>query len=198
MSTALVVSDLQNVNPSSIIELFTLELKTSLHGTNTSPSGETNIFRFHNGTSLKDNGEIIWQGKTYLRFPIKAEGFSFQKGQLPRPTLTISNAVGFMSDRLNQVNQVNPGNDLTGSVVTRIRTLAKFIDAANFTGGVNIFGTPDSNSEFPKEIYYVDRKSSENRLQVEFELAAVFDIAGIRGPKRACTRDIFPSIGLFI
>tara|TARA_A100000172_G_C3017728_1_gene102062 strand:- start:300 stop:896 length:597 start_codon:yes stop_codon:yes gene_type:complete len=198
MSTALVVSNLQDVNPSSIIELFTLQLKTSLHGSNTSPSGETNIYRFHNGTSLKDNGEIVWQGNSYLRFPIQAKGFSFQKGQLPRPKLTISNATGFMSDILNNVNIGNPGNDLTGSVLTRIRTLAKFIDAANFTGGVNIFGTPDPNSEFPKEIYYVDRKSTENRLIVEFELAAVFDIAGIRGPKRACTRDIFPSIGLFI
>jgi len=198
MSTALVVSDLQNVNPSSIIELFILQLKSTLHGTNTSPSGETNIYRFHNGTSLNNNGEIIWQGKNYLRFPIQAEGFSFQKGQLPRPKIIISNASGLMSTILNAVNFVNPGNDLTGATVTRIRTLAKFIDAANFVGGVNVFGTPDPNSEFPREIYYIDRKSTENRTVVEFELAAVFDMAGVRGPKRACTREIFPSIGTFV
>ena len=33
---------------------------------------------------------------------------------------------------------------------------------------------------------------------VEFELAAVFDLAGIRAPKRQCTRTEFPSIGTFI
>tara|TARA_Y100000401_G_scaffold25920_1_gene18228 strand:- start:10402 stop:10980 length:579 start_codon:yes stop_codon:yes gene_type:complete len=191
MSTALVVSDLQNINPSSIIELFTLQLKNSLHGSNS-------IYRFHNGTSLNNNGEIFWQGNSYQRFPIQANGFAFQRGKLPRPRITISNATGFMSSILNTINAINPGNDLTGATVTRIRTLAKFIDAANFTGGVNIFGTPDPNSEFPKEIYFVDRKSTENRNIVEFELAAVFDLAGVRAPKRACTRDIFPSIGTFV
>ena len=30
---------------------------------------------------------------------------------------------------------------------------------------------------------------------VKFELAAVFDLAGIRAPKRQCTRAEFPSIG---
>jgi lambda family phage minor tail protein L len=191
MSTALVVSDLQNINPSSIIELFTLQLKNSLHGSNS-------IYRFHNGTSLNNNGEIFWQGNSYQRFPIQANGFAFQRGKLPRPRITISNATGFMSSILNTINAINPGNDLTGATVTRIRTLAKFIDAANFTGGVNVFGTPDPNSEFPKEIYFVDRKSTENRNIVEFELAAVFDLAGIRAPKRACTREIFPSIGTFV
>jgi len=191
MSTALVVSDLQNINPSSIIELFTLQLKNSLHGSNS-------IYRFHNGTSLNNNGEIFWQGNSYQRFPIQANGFAFQRGKLPRPKITISNATGFMSSILNTINAINPGNDLTGATVTRIRTLAKFIDAANFTGGVNIFGTPDPNSEFPKEIYFVDRKATENRNIVEFELAAVFDLAGVRAPKRACTREIFPSIGTFV
>ena len=198
MSTDLVVSNLQDANPSSIIELFILELKTSLHGTNTGPTGETNIYRFHNGTSMNNNGEVVWQAKSYQRFPIQATGFAFQRGQLPRPKITIFNGSGFMSLLLNEVNKITAGNDLTGAVVTRIRTLAKFIDAVNFTGGVNIFGTPDPNSEFPREVYYVDRKSVENGQVVEFELAAVFDLAGIRAPKRVCTREDFPSIGTFV
>ena len=193
MATAAVFSDLQSINPSAIIELFTLQLSTAIHGANT-------IYRFHNGSNLNANGEIVWAGNSYLRFPLKAEGFAYQRGQLPRPNLTISNlsSTPSISAILLSVNETTPGNDLTGAVVTRIRTLAKFIDAANFTGGVNIFGTPDPNSEFPKEIYFVDRKSTENRNIVEFELAAVFDLAGVRAPKRACTRDIFPSIGTFV
>jgi len=125
-----VFSDLQSINPSAIIELFTLQLSTSLHGSN-------DIFRFHAGSSLNANGEIVWKGDSYLRFPIQVTGFAFQKGQLPRPKMTVSNAgiipgSGIISAILLSVNETTAGNDLTGATVTRIRTLAKFIDDANF------------------------------------------------------------------
>jgi lambda family phage minor tail protein L len=87
--------------------------------------------------------------------------------------------------------------------------LARFIDDANFESDEylltedsfalmyedstfiyqevgNPFGTPDPTAEFPREIYFVDRKSAENRDVVEFELASAFDMAGIRAPKRQC------------
>ena len=190
MSSSAIVSNLQNTNPSAIIELFTLQLDNSLHGA-------TTIYRFHNGSSLKDNGEIIWAGNSYQRFPIKAEGFKYGKGQLPRPTLTISNALGTISAILLNINTTTVGNDLTGATVTRIRTLARFLDAANFPSNVNPYGTPDATAEFPQEIYKIDRKATENREIVQFELASVFDLAGIRAPKRQCTRADFPSIGTF-
>ena len=191
MSTAPIITDLQKINPSAIIELFTLTTDATLHG-----SAQT--YRFHNGTSLNANGDIIWAGNQYLKMPIQAEGFAFQKGQLPRPTLTISNALGTITAILLNVNQVTTGNDLTGATVTRIRTLARYIDAVNFPDNTNPLGTPDPTAEFPQEIYKIDRKSSENREAVQFELAAVFDLAGIRAPKRQCTRTEFPSIGTFI
>ena len=188
MSSSAIVSNLQNINPSAIIELFTLQLDSSLHGAST-------IYRFHAGSSLKDNGEIVWAGNTYQRFPIKAEGFAFRQGQLPRPTLTVSNALGTITAILAAVNATTAGNDLTGATVTRIRTLARFIDAVNFPSNVNPYGTPDPTAEFPQEIYKIDRKSAENRDVVQFELASVFDLAGIRAPNRQCTRAEFPSIG---
>ena len=76
--------------------------------------------------------------------------------------------------------------------------MAKFLDAANFSGATNPFGTPDPEAEFPQEIYFIDRKSAENREVVTWELAAVFDLAGIRAPKRQCTRALFPTIGTFV
>ena len=188
MSSSAIVSDLQNINPSSIIELFTLTLDSTLHGAST-------VYRFHAGSTLNNNGEIVWAGNTYQRFPIQAEGFAFQKGQLPRPTLSVSNAFGTITAILLSVNTTTTGNDLTGATVTRIRTLAKFIDAVNFPENVNPYGIPDPTAEFPQEIYKIDRKSAENREFVQFELAAVFDLAGIRAPKRQCTRAEFPSIG---
>ena len=119
-----------------------------------------------------------------------------------------------------EVNLITTGNDLTGAKITRIRTLAKFLDSANqpSTGSIaqetslsnlilqesgNEIGLEASNStaannEFPREIYFIDRKVSESRELVVFELASISDLAGIRLPKRQCTRDIFPSIGTFV
>ena len=184
-----VFSNLQSINPSAIIELFTLQLDNSLHGANT-------VYRFHAGSNLNANGKIVWDGNEYLRFPVEATGFAFQKGQLPRPKITISNATGLVSAILLSVNETTTGNDLTGATVTRIRTLAKFIDAVNFADGTN--ATADPNAEFPQEIYAIDRKANENREIVEFELAAPTDLAGVRIPGRQATRSLFPSIGTFI
>ena len=181
-----VISDIQSINPSSIIELFTLTTTAALHGS-------ASTYRFHAGSSLNSNGEIVWAGNSYQRFPVQVEGFKYQKGQLPRPTLTVSNVLGTITSILLTVNETTTGNDLTGATVTRIRTLAKFIDAVNFADGTN--ATADPNAEFPQEIYTIDRKSQETRDVVAFELAAPIDLAGVRAPKRQCTRAQFPSIG---
>ena len=199
IDTAPVFSDIQKVNPSSIIELFKLELKEGLNYATGNPDNVTTTYRFHAGSNLDAYGDIVWNSETYQRFPVEASGFAFQRGQLPRPTITISNmGTPSMSAVLLAANAFTAGNDLTGAKVTRIRTMARFVDAANFSGATNPFGTPDPDAEFPREVYYIDRKSAENREVVQFELAAIFDMAGIRAPKRQCTRDVFPSIGTFI
>jgi lambda family phage minor tail protein L len=190
MSTAPVFSEVQKINPSAIIELFTLKLDNSLHGA-------TTTYRFHSGSNLNANGEIVWAGDSYLRFPIEATGFAYQRGQIPRPKLVVSNALGTISAILLTVNQTTTGNDLTGATVTRIRTMARFLDAVNFPGSSNPLGTPDPTAEFKRQIYVIDRKSAENRDVVEFELAGAIDMAGVRAPKRQCTRALFPSIGTF-
>ena len=198
MSSSAIVSNLQSINPSSVIELFVLTLTEGLNYATGNPDNVTTTYRFHAGSSLKDNGEVVWAGNTYQRFPVKAEGFAFTKGQLPRPTLTVSNALGTITSILLTVNATTTGNDLTGATVTRIRTLARFLDAVNFPGDINPYGTPDSTAEFPQEIYKIDRKSAENRDAVQFELASVFDLAGIRAPNRQCTRAEFPSVGTVV
>ena len=188
MSTTKIFAEIQKTNPSAIIELFTLQLDNGLHGA-------TTPYRFHAGSNLNANGEIVWAGNSYLRFPVEATGFAFQRGKLPRPKIKISNALGTLSAILLTVNQTTAGNDLTGSTVTRIQTMAKFLDAVNFSGNSN--STADPSAEFDREVYQIDRKSSENRDFVEFELAQVWDLAGVKAPKRQCTRSVFPSIGTF-
>jgi lambda family phage minor tail protein L len=173
------VSALQEIAPGAIIELFELELNAAQHGVN-----ET--YRFHAGVNADDNQSIVWAGEEYLRFPIEAEGFEYNgTGQLPRPKMRVSNIFGTITAIL-----LSLPDGLLGAKVIRIRTLARYIDAVNFSGGVNPLGTPDPTAEFPREIYYIDRKSTETRDVVEFELAAVFDLAGIRAPKRQCIANI--------
>ena len=176
-----VISDLQGIAPSQIIELFELQLRSALHGSN-------DVYRFHAGVNAKPAASaIVWNGATYSAYPVEAEGFEYNgEGQLPRPRLRVSNQLGLITAILLSVNANTPGNDLVGATVTRIRCLAKHLDATNFTGNVNPYGTPDPTAEFPREVYYISRKTIENRDVVEFELAAAFDLAGIRAPRRLC------------
>ena len=189
---AVPVSALQEINPGAVIELFTLQLDATLHGS-------TTIYRFHNGANLNANGEVVWAGNTYLRFPIECTGFEFTgTGTLPRPTITVSNILGTLTAIMASVNQVTVGNDLNGAKLVRIRTLARYLDAVNFTGNTNPYGTPDSSAEFPQEIYFLDRKISENRDIVQWEAISALDLVNVKLPKRIATRDIFPGIGTFV
>jgi lambda family phage minor tail protein L len=74
---AIPVSELQKIAPSSIIELFELQLVTALHGSNTT-------YRFHAGSNMDANGELVWNSNSYQRFPVEAEGFEYTgTGSLP-------------------------------------------------------------------------------------------------------------------
>ena len=326
---AIPTSALQEINPGSIIELFTIELNTALHGSNT-------IYRFHNGANMNANGEVVWAGNSYLRFPIECNGFEFgSTGTLPRPRISISNIFGTITAIMQDINTTTVGNDLNGAKFTRIRTLARFLDAVNFApetitststttvadpadgetvrytvtvanvGGSNIFvingvnnpvitmkrgstyifnladatnathplriksdaggeqttivsgtpgqagatvtyspvypsapsdlryycsthgnamgntitmnnpntiqqtttspsatqtnpyGTPDPTAEFPQEIYFLDRKITENRNLVTWEAQSALDLVNVKLPARIATKELFPGIGAF-
>ena len=124
------VSDLQAVAPSAIIELFVLELNVLQHGA-------ADTYRFHAGTSLNANGELVWAGNAYMRFPVEAEGFEYSgNGQLPRPKIRVSNILGTITAIL-----VALPNGLEGAKLTRIRTLARYLDAVNFPSRRNLLTT---------------------------------------------------------
>lgn len=180
-----VSQDLQAIAPSAVIELFELHLDQTLHG-------GTDIYRFHAGSNaLNTPGDVIWNGNSYLRYPVQVEGFEYSgQGQLPRPKLTVSNLASTISALLLIVNAETPGNDLIGAKLIRIRTLARYLDGANFEGGANPSGAADPTAEFPRDIYYIARKSAENRDVVEFECAAAFDLQNVNAPRRLCINNI--------
>ncbi len=199
-SSADITSQLQGIAPTEVIELFQLELNADQHGVN-----QTYYF---DGGRQNDGAGVTFGGQLYTSIPMEADGFAYNgQGSLPRPTLRISNLFSTITALIATLP-----NGLEGAKVTRIRTLARYIDDVNFTGepflliteggdllttesgdffeGIgsegNPHGTPDSTAIFPREIYYVDRKSAENRNLIEFELASAFDLAGVRAPKRQC------------
>ena len=159
------------------------------------------VYLFHAGNNMKDSTDIIWQSNTYTRMPVKAEGFKYSgKGKLPRPTLTFSNLLGTITAILQLTNQTTAFSDLAGAKVTRRRTLARFLDEANFPSNVNPFkvGLVDPTAELPREVYFIERKNVENRNVVQFEMVGSFDLFGVAAPKKLVTRADFAGVGTFV
>ena len=167
--------DLAEISPSAIIELFELRLDATLHGS-------SDVYRFHAGANAAVTGDIVFNGQTYERLPIQAEGFEYTNaGTLPRPTLTVSNLGSEITAIMLVVNATTAGNDLGGAEVRRIRTLKKYLDGES---------TADPNAQFPQEIWFVDRKANETRDFVSFELASKFDLAGQKIPRRQIVANV--------
>lgn len=163
----MIEADLQSLNPGHLVELFELD---------TTAIGGGYVYRFHSGVNSLGN-DVVWGGQTYTRFEIQASGFERRSsGALPRPRVKIVNVTGLIGALAKQLS------DLIGARLTRIRTLLKYMDAVNFVGGSN--PTADPNQYIDREVWIVDRKADENRIYVEFELAAAFDLAGIKLPRR--------------
>lgn len=170
-----ILIEINSLAPSAVIELFIIDA---------SVAGLEDPLYFHAGTnSLRQN--ITWQGIEYVRYPVEVSGFEISgQGQLPRPRLKVSNHLSAISALILQYQ------DLIGSKVTRKRTLKKYLDAVNFTGDVNADADPEA--EWPVDIFYIDRKATENRDFVEFELASSMDLAGVRIPRRQIIQNLCP------
>ena len=202
-------SELNKINPSSVIELYELELTVGLHIPAGNPNNLDTVFRFHAGANLNNFGPIRFNGNDYQRVAVQAEGFEdTSKGTIPRPTLTFSNLGGIlkdftvmtMSDFLAIVNTTTPGNDLLDAKVTRFLPLASALDNHNFVNNSNPFSDPvgePSADRLQDRIYYIDRKAVENRQVVQFELVSVLDMQNKKIPARIVTRDLFPAAGTF-
>jgi lambda family phage minor tail protein L len=165
--------DIQGFAPSEIIEMF--ELNATAQG--------GSVYRFTSGQSrITPNGAIQWQGLPYTAAPIEAEGFEWtSQGTQPRPIIRVSNVLGVLIPLLTSYD------DLIGAKLIRKRTLAKYLDAANFPGGNP---TANQNEYFPEETYFVDRKRSENKFQVELELATPLEVHGVMLPRRRIIANI--------
>lgn len=178
-------TEIQSLNPSALITLFELDLSDVIFNSAVLSDSEK-IFRFHSELKLI-NTDIFWQGDRYIAAPIVASGFELTtKGSTPTPKLTmVSNdeAIDIFATLRQKIRELG---DIVGARVTRIRTFAKYLDYNNFpnpTSRPKEFA-PDPYSEFPRDIYYVERKSQENKTVIEYELTSIFDVQGIKLPGR--------------
>ncbi len=157
-----VEADVQKLAPGAIVELFTLDASEIGGG----------MVRFH---GHNESGAITWQSEEFSPWPIKAEGFALTGDQQPMPKLLVGNVNGAISALCVMFD------DLVGTKVTRQRTFARYLDAANFPGG-NVEADPDQ--EFPPEVWFIERKSNETKQAVEFELSSALDFNGVQLPRR--------------
>jgi len=184
-----VMQEALKFTPDKVVTLFDLDL-TELggpvfHFTPNILSGGEPVLNEDGSPVLDENGHAVstegegvefvtWRGNPYFPLPIEASGFEMNSsGQLPRPKLTVANVLNLIKPEMIAYN------NFVGATVTRWRTFAKHLDSGS---------DPDSEVYFPLDVYKVDRKSGENNVMVEFELATSLDQEGMQLPRRQIIR----------
>lgn len=147
-----------------IVELFTLDLSKI--------GGDTYYFT---PTQRPDGQAIIYKGVAYIPLDVWAEGFeTSSSGPFPQPTFRVAN----ISRALTGI--VRTLDDLIGAKVTRIRTLKKYLDDQP---------TADPSAHYPPDVYFVEQKTAETKLYIEFKLASAIDVEGQKLPRRQIVRN---------
>ena len=207
--------ELSSLTPSALITMFEIDLNKLIEtkGINLQDqakdvnfTGDVNdgILRFHNNINIF-NSYVIWRGKTYYPAPIAAEGFeSTTKGVLPQPTLTIASQSETGADQLALLkHEIKKFGDIIGSKVVRRRTFAKYLDRINFFGASQGLNTsigagnttlpqgyePDPYAELPIDVYFIERKQTENKNVLTYQLSSALDMEGTKIPKRVIVSD---------
>ena len=188
---------LLSLTPDTLIELYEIdfsnlqmnfEMLSDQHGIN---MGADAIYRFC--PMINSTNPIFWQGNGYQPLPIEMEGFEHQAdGRLPRPKLKVANPEGLLSVI------VHSNNDFANCKVTRKRTYARFLDDENFQNrnlnadGKNPFGASDPDSHYPDDVFFINRKVSENKEFIEFELVSALELEGAEVPARIMLSNYCP------
>ena len=159
--------DVQQGWHDAIVEMFDIDLE---------PITGDPIDKFYFTNQLKpDDTKIQWKGNIYEPLPILSSGYEKNTtGQIAQPSLTVANIMGTFTDVIDSLD------DLVGGKVTRRRTFGKYLD-----------GEPqaDTTQEFPIDIYYLERKASENALSITWQLASILDLEGLQLPRRIITQN---------
>lgn len=122
---------------------------------------------------------IIWQGETFEPMALEVSGLEMRSdGKASAPTLSMENNIGGIQGAVS-IYCLQFG-DFAGAKLKVITTLAKYLDAENFSSG-NATANP---SEKREQIWFIEQKTSENAQQVTFELSNPVDFEGLKIPTR--------------
>ncbi len=157
-----ILADIQTLEPGARFVGFELDARNI---------GADQLF-FH---AHRQATPIFWQDEEYGPWPIEATGFERTSDQPPAPRLKVGNIGGTITAMCLLFD------DLVGAKVIRRQTLVQYLDAANFESGNP---TADPEEHFPDEVWFIERKVSEDRETVEFELATAIDLNGKQLPGR--------------
>lgn len=181
-----------SLESSSIVTLYEIDLSNldAVRNLGATALAESTL-RFHN-IELLNQTVIYFKGDAYHPIPIITDGFEVTSaGALPRPTLTFTSLKAIESvEANNQFASLKKSilelNNMIGAKVTRLRTYVKFLDASNTAiPGVGQHST-SSNPEFPRDVFFVERKVAEDKSTIQFELASVMDMENFQLPARIC------------
>lgn len=122
--------------------------------------------------------DIVWQGETFEPIALQCDGLEMRSdGKASAPTLTLANnfrgVQGAISAYCLQFK------DFVGMKLKVITTLAKYLDAENFTTG-----NSSAQNEAKEQLWYIEQKTSENAQAVTFELSNPIDFEGLKIPVR--------------
>lgn len=195
-------SDFQKLYVDGLITLFELDARSlgagilRFHG-HISHADWERIYSFIGSSELLgneseligetyDNGEqktwyrdIIWQGEVFSPVALEVSGLEMRSdGKASAPTLSMANNINGIQGAVSAY--CLQFGDFAGAKLKVITTLAKYLDAENFSTG-----NPTANpSEKREQIWFIEQKTSENAQQVTFELSNPVDFEGLKIPTR--------------
>lgn len=161
------MSNLFLLTNSEVIDLFEIKLN-DFEG----------YFYFHGSKNFERN--LVFQGRTYLYIPCEMSNLQYgSDGKQNRPVIKMSNVNNFIS------NLIKDRGNLLGKEFNRKKMLAKDLDAINFDGASkNPLGASNFKDFISIDKFVVNKKNSENKERVEFELSNILDIDGLTCPSR--------------
>lgn len=122
---------------------------------------------------------IIFDGQTFEPMALQVSGLEMRSdGKASAPTLSMANNINGIQGAVTAY--CLQFGDFAGAKIKVITTLAKYLDAENFSTG----NTSANSSEKREQIWFIEQKTSENAQQVTFELSNPVDFEGLKIPTR--------------
>lgn len=178
MAENIIAKDLQKLDPGSeLVCLYELEyVKGSfiyfMSGLDTDLS-EVQMRDYSNNSQIN----------TYVAIPAQMQGLEYKNdGAIARPTITIANVINTFSNAIGTIQY----DSFLGLKFIKRTTLKKYLHGES--------AATNPPTEFPRDIYLMDRIKAKTKTTIQIECVAPFDLEGIRIPARNILPDRCPFI----